>query len=154
AERCRLDRGLVAAVDGDRPSVCLICVRLAGVAGGGREARPPARRRERPAPENPRADVQQGGGRGRRGGGGVDREREVVAAHAGTVVADANEPAPAAVGEDVDARRAGIERVLDELLDHARGALDHLAGSDAVDDAFGELADGHPETWNEAWNES
>ena len=39
--------------------------------------------------------------------------------------------------------RAGIERVLDQLLDHARRALDHLAGGDAVDDAFGELADGH-----------
>ena len=56
---------------------------------------------------------------------------------------DADEPAAAAVGEHVDARGAGIERVLDELLDRARRALDHFAGGDAVDDGFGELADGH-----------
>ena len=45
--------------------------------------------------------------------------------------------------DDLDARCAGIERVLDELLDHARRALHHLARCDAVDDAFGKLADGH-----------
>ena len=56
---------------------------------------------------------------------------------------DANEPPAAAVGEHVDAARAGIERVLDQLLDHARRTLDHLAGGDAVDDGFGKLADGH-----------
>ena len=39
--------------------------------------------------------------------------------------------------------RAGIERVLDQLLDHARRPLDHLARGDAVDDGFGKLADGH-----------
>ena len=40
-------------------------------------------------------------------------------------------------------RRAGVERVLDQFLDHARRPLDHLAGGDAVDDGLGELADGH-----------
>ena len=39
--------------------------------------------------------------------------------------------------------RAGVERVLDQFLHHARRALDHLAGGDAVDDGFGQLADGH-----------
>ena len=51
--------------------------------------------------------------------------------------------AAAAVGDDLDAARAGVERVLDQLLDDARRPLDHLAGGDAVDDGFGELADGH-----------
>ena len=73
----------------------------------------------------------------------LDREREVVARHAGAVVGDADQPPAAAVGHDLDARRAGVERVLDQFLDHARRPLDHLAGGDAVDDAFGELADGH-----------
>ena len=40
-------------------------------------------------------------------------------------------------------RRAGVERVFDELLHDARRPLDHLAGGDAVDGGFGQLADGH-----------
>ena len=39
--------------------------------------------------------------------------------------------------------RAGVERVLDELLHDARRALDHLAGGDAVDDMVGQTADRH-----------
>ena len=54
-----------------------------------------------------------------------------------------SEAPPAAIGEHVDAARAGVERVLDEFLDHARRPLDHLAGGDAVDDLFGKLADRH-----------
>ena len=81
-----------------------------------------------------------------RGGVALDREREVRARHPGAVVGDADEPPPAAVGHDLDAPRAGIERVLDQFLHDARRALDHLAGGDAVDDGFGELADGHRAT--------
>ena len=73
----------------------------------------------------------------------LDGEREILARHAAAVVTDIDEPAPAAVAQDIDPRRAGVERVLDELLDHAGGSLDHLARGDAVDDAFGELADRH-----------
>ena len=39
--------------------------------------------------------------------------------------------------------RAGVDRVLDQLLHHARRTFHHLAGGDAVDDLFGELADRH-----------
>ena len=39
---------------------------------------------------------------------------------------------PAAVTTSMS-RRAGVERVLDQLLDHAGRPLDHLAGGDAVD---------------------
>src|SRR5579864_1565028 len=73
----------------------------------------------------------------------LDRELEIGAAHALAVVGDANEAAAAAVGEHVDAARPGVERVLDQFLDHARRTLDHLAGGDAVDDGLGQLADGH-----------
>ena len=68
---------------------------------------------------------------------------EIRPRHALAVVGDANEPPAAAVGENVDAAGAGVERVLDQLLHDARRALDHLAGGDAVDDGFGKLADGH-----------
>ena len=138
AQRGRLHLGLVAAVDGDREGV-----RLARVAGGDGEPRHRADRGQRLAAEAERADVEQVVVGQLRGGVALDREREIGAGHAGAVVADADQPAPAAVGEDLDARRAGVERVLDELLDHARGALDHLARGDAVDHAFGELADRH-----------
>ena len=77
------------------------------------------------------------------GGVAIDAELEIGAGHALAVVGDADQTAAAAVGEHVDAGRTGVERVLDQLLDDARRALDHLAGGDAVDDRFGQLADGH-----------
>jgi len=43
-----------------------------------------------------------------RGRMALDREHEVVAGHAGAVVGDADQPPAAAVGQHVDARRAGI----------------------------------------------
>jgi hypothetical protein len=72
-----------------------------------------------------------------------DRERKVVACHAGAVVGHHDAPLSAAFGQNVDAGRAGIERILHQFLDHAGRPLDHLAGGDAIDDAFGQLADGH-----------
>ena len=68
---------------------------------------------------------------------------QIGAGHALAVVGYADQPAAAAIGEHVDAVRAGVERVLDQFLDDAGRPLDHLAGGDAVDDRFGQLADGH-----------
>ena len=47
--------------------------------------------------------------------------------------------------------RAGVERVLDQLLHRARRPLDHLAGGDAVDDGLGKLANGHRATQVRQW---
>ena len=77
------------------------------------------------------------------GGMAIDREREIAMAHAAAVIGDADAPPAAAVGEDVDPARAGVDRVLHQFLHHARRPLHHLAGGDAVDDLFGELTDGH-----------
>ena len=50
----------------------------------------------------------------------------------------------AGVERDGDAGGAGVERVLHQLLHRGRGALDHLAGGDAVDGVGREDADrGH-----------
>ena len=68
-------------------------------------------------------------------------EGEVGRAHADAVVADADQREAAGGGDDLDLAGAGVERVLDELLDHARGTLDHLAGGDAVDGLGAQLAD-------------
>src|SRR5215510_281469 len=73
----------------------------------------------------------------------LDREVEIVARHAFAVVADADQAPAAAVGEHLDAARAGIECVLDELLHHAGRTFHHFARGDAVDHGLGELADRH-----------
>ena len=73
----------------------------------------------------------------------IDGEREIAMGHAAAVVGDADAPAAAAIGEDVDPAGAGVDRVLHQFLHHARRPFHHLAGGDAVDDLFGELADGH-----------
>ena len=70
-------------------------------------------------------------------------QRQIAVRHAAAVVGDADPPPAAAIGEDVDPAGAGVDGVLHQLLDHARGTLDHFAGGDAVDDLFGKLADGH-----------
>ena len=87
----------VAAVDRDRPGV-----RLARVPRGDREPRDRADRRQRLAAEAERADVEQVVVGELRGGVALDREREIVARHAGAVVGDADQPAAAAVGHDLD----------------------------------------------------
>ena len=65
----------------------------------------------------------------------VEGEHGVLARHADAVVAHADESA-AALGRLSTSTRvaAGVERVLDELLDHRRRPLDDLAGGDLVGD--------------------
>jgi len=57
------------------------------------------------------------------------------------VVAHANEGGAASLDVDGDARRARVERVLDELFDDARGTLDDLAGGDLVRELVAQLVD-------------
>src|SRR3569833_1485857 len=73
----------------------------------------------------------------------LDRECEIGRGHAAAIIRYGDLSPAAAIGEDVDPAGAGIDRVLDQFLDHARGTFDHLAGGDAVDDLFGKLAVGH-----------
>jgi hypothetical protein len=56
----------------------------------------------------------------------------------------------AAMGLDLDPRRAGVDGVVDQLLDGAGRALDHLAGGDAVDGLGRQAADGHHTDFHEA----
>ena len=73
----------------------------------------------------------------------IHRQREIAMAHAAAVVGDADPPPSAAIGENVDPAGTRVDGILHQFLDHARRTLDHLAGGDAVDDLFGELADRH-----------
>ncbi len=70
-------------------------------------------------------------------------EREVVRLHAGAVVGDADQRQAAGRCHDLDLARAGVDGVLDELLDDARRPLDHLARGDAVDGLGAQLANRH-----------
>jgi hypothetical protein len=63
-----------------------------------------------------------------------DGELRVLALHAASVVAHADAGAPALFHGNVDRQGAGVERVLDELLDDGGGALDHFAGGDLISD--------------------
>ena len=58
---------------------------------------------------------------------------EIRFVHAAPVVDDADQPPAAGLDRDLDRLRAGVERVLDELLDRRRRPLDHLARGDAVE---------------------
>jgi hypothetical protein len=78
-----------------------------------------------------------------RGGVAIDRKRKIGARHTAAIIGDADQTVSAAVGQDVDLGRAGIERVLDQFFDDAGRPLDDFTGGDAVDGGFGELANGH-----------
>jgi hypothetical protein len=62
------------------------------------------------------------------------RDDKLIRAHAGAVVAYANEAYAAALNIDVDALRAGIETIFDKFLDDRSGALDHFAGGNLIDE--------------------
>jgi hypothetical protein len=108
-----------------------------------RQPRDGADGRQRLAAEAERADARQVAVGQLRGGVALDREGEVLRAHAAAVVDDADELAPARLDPHLDGARAGVDGVLDELL-HGRGRpLDDLAGGDAVDEDRVEPADAH-----------
>ena len=75
------------------------------------------------------------------GGVALQAEQRVVLAHAAAVVGDGDEAAAARADLDVHLRRAGVERVFQQLLQHRRGPLDHLARRDLVGDLLGQQAD-------------
>jgi len=72
-----------------------------------------------------------------------ERKRQLLRLDAATVIAHPHETQAPALDVDLDAGRARIEAVLDELLDEGRRTLDHLARGDLVDELTGEDADRH-----------
>src|SRR5204863_6190329 len=62
----------------------------------------------------------------------LEREQRIVPLHTDPIVADPDRVSPTFFHRDVDRRRTGVERVLDELLDRRRGTLDHFAGGDLI----------------------
>ena len=67
----------------------------------------------------------------------LEGEESVVAAHAVTVVDDADELAAAGFDLDTNAGSAGVEGVFEEFFDYRCGAFDDFAGSDLIGDLIG-----------------
>ena len=59
---------------------------------------------------------------------------DIVGRHSRTVVAHANQFAPAIFERNLDDGGAGIDGILDELLHDRRRAFDDLAGGDLIGD--------------------
>ena len=68
-------------------------------------------------------------------------QQSVVAHHAAAVVGDADQLPPSALDRDDDAAGAGVERILQQLLDHRSRPVDHLAGGDLVGHLVGQYVD-------------
>src|SRR5439155_26270827 len=100
-------------------------------AGGDRDSRDRGDRSERLAAKSHAADafeVLQAADLAR--GVARERERQVVARYAGAVVLDLDALRAALLERHGDAARVRVEAVLEQLLEHRRGPLDHLAGVD------------------------
>ncbi|MNC86920.1 hypothetical protein D3C83_26070 [compost metagenome] len=69
-----------------------------------------------------------------RRGMALQREQRLIARHPDPVVTHANALAAAVLGEHIDGDRAGVERVLDQLLHHRRRPFDHFTRRDLIGD--------------------
>ena len=66
----------------------------------------------------------------------LEGQQRIVVRHAMAVVDDANHALAAGFDFDANGFRAGVQRILEQLLHDGRGALDDFAGRDAVGDSF------------------
>ena len=71
----------------------------------------------------------------------LHRECKIGRTHAAPVILDEDATHAAALQRDGDSPRAGIQRILHQLLHHGGRALDHLAGGDTVGGGLGQDAD-------------
>ena len=71
----------------------------------------------------------------------LERQPRILRAHPIAVVLDAHEPLAAQLDVDLDAARAGVDGVFDELFDDRRRTLDNLAGGDLIGEVGGQEVD-------------
>ncbi|MNV51748.1 hypothetical protein D3C71_1438060 [compost metagenome] len=119
-------------------------MRVAGPPRGQGETADRGDRRQRLAAETERGhrlEVVQAGDLA--GGMARDRQRQFFRGNAAAVVTDPDQAHPALFQVDVHAGGTGVQRVLDQFLDHRGRAFDHFAGGDLVDQDLGQLADAH-----------
>ena len=98
--------------------------------------------RHRFTAETERGDRHQIVGRAQFAGGvALEGQQRVVVRHAVPIVDDANHALAAGFDFDANGLRTGVERVLEQLFDDGRRALDDFARGDAVGDSFRKYAD-------------
>ncbi len=99
-------------------------------------------RRQRLPAESQSRDVEQiACARKLAGGVPLERQHGVVVQHAAAIVGDANQAPPPAGNFDPHPRGPGVERVLEQLLDHRSWPLHHLPRRDLIGDLVGQDAD-------------
>ena len=136
--RSGLDFADIRAFGADHATV----LRPFGAAADG-EARHRGDRRERLAAKAHGGDALEiGEARDLARGVARERERQLVAPDAGAVVLDLDAPHAAFVERHRDRPRAGVERVLEQLLQHRSGPLDDFAGRDLAHQQIGKDANG------------
>ena len=131
----RHNRAHVPGVDGDfRPGGKLL------LPAAQAEPADLGNRGQRFAPEAHRLHVEQVVGTAQLAGGvGGDRQRQVIGMNSLTVVDNPQQFGSPGHHVNLDPGRQGVDAVLEQLLQHARGAFDHLAGGNLVDDMVIEL---------------
>ena len=83
-----------------------------------------------------------------RGGVALEGQHGIVAHHAASVVGDLDQLLAARLDLNANARGTGVQRVLQQLLHHRRGTLNHLAGGDLVGNSLGEDVNlAHGDQW-------
>ena len=79
--------------------------------------------------------------------GAIPRQRQFIGRDPLTVVADPHQRHPTLLQFHLDRPGAGVDRILDQFLDHRRRPLDDFAGGNLVDQQFREDMDGHARRW-------
>jgi hypothetical protein len=115
-------------------------------ARGDRHAADGGDRRQRLTAETHRVDVEQVhpaviAGRQFRGGVPVEREQQIVRAHAAAIILDRDAFQAARLDRDSDPAGAGIQRILRQFLDRRGRALNHFTRRDPVHDIGRQFAD-------------
>jgi hypothetical protein len=105
-----------------------------------RQPRDAGDRRQRFPPKSQGADLLQIVAGEFGGGVPLQRQRHVGRPHAAAVVDHFDAVDPAAAKRDLNPSRAGVDRVLDQLLQRAGRSFHHFTGGDPVDQCVGEAA--------------
>ena len=124
----------LAVVDDPRPAV--------GAANPALDRHPgdAGDRRQRLAAEAQGGDVLDRVARQLRGGVTFERQRDFRRRHAAAVVGDLDPLQSAPRQSDRDSRRAGVDRVFNQLFQRTGRSFHHFTGGDAVDDMLGQAA--------------
>jgi hypothetical protein len=82
----------------------------------------------------------------------LDGQSRILRVHPLAVIFNAQQLFAAKLDRHGNAPGAGIERVLDKLLDDRRGTFDHFAGGDLIGEVQGKAVDaGHSELTIDDW---